>query len=624
MLDFIGDLQRSHRCGELRASDAGKKAILMGWVNNRRDFGNLLFVDVRDRSGIAQIVFEKETSAAAHEKAGSLRNEYVIAAIGTVKLRDASTINKNIPTGEVELRVEELRILNVSKQPPFLPSDTALTNEETRLKYRYIDLRRDSMQFNIALRHNVALAIRNYLAALGFYEIETPFMTRSTPEGARDYLVPSRVQPGSFYALPQSPQIFKQILMISGFDRYFQIVRCFRDEDLRADRQPEFTQIDLEMSYPRAEHVWKVVEGFLTAAFKAAGHDIKTPFPRMDYDDAMRQYGIDKPDMRLPVLTEIRECLDSAVTEQLAVSPARPILAIRIPRVGDLSRKERDDLKPLFNGKGLSKVFEDFGRLEKSFPEALAKVRAKVQAEPGDLIVLVAGMAKPGDVAATAGTGKVSPADAAVYTAAGQMRLALAQKFAARHKAFEKTGDPAKDYRFLWVANFPMFEWNDGDQRWDAAHHPFTSLREEDMGKLGGDAETVMKNVKDPNSPLASVRALAYDVVLNGTELGSGSIRIHQQEIQSQIFSALGMSKEEANSRFGFFLEALEYGTPPHGGIALGLDRIVMILAGADSLREVIPFPKTARAVDLMVDAPTPVSEAQLKELGIVVKPPKT
>ena len=624
MLDFIGDLKRTHRCGELRASDAGKKAVLMGWVNNRRDFGNLLFVDVRDRSGIAQIVFDTEGSPAAHAKAGALRNEYVIAAIGTVKLRDASTINKNIPTGEVELRVEELRILNVSKQPPFLPSDTALTNEETRLKYRYIDLRRDSMQFNIALRHRVALAIRNYLSSLGFYEIETPFMTRSTPEGARDYLVPSRVQPGSFYALPQSPQIFKQILMISGFDRYFQIVRCFRDEDLRADRQPEFTQIDLEMSYPRTEDVWEVVEGFLTAAFKAAGHDIKTPFPRMNYDDAIRQYGIDKPDMRLPALTEVRECFAPANVEQLAMSPARPILAIRIPAVGDLSRKERDDLKPLFNGKGAAKVFEDFGRLEKSFPEDLARVRAKVQAQPGDLIVLVAGVGKAGDTASAAGAGKVSPADGAVYSAAGQMRLALAQKFAAKHKAFEKTGDPAKDYRFLWVGNFPMFEWNEGDQRWDAAHHPFTSLREEDMDKLGGDAETVMKNVKDPNSPLASVRALAYDVVLNGTELGSGSIRIHQQEIQSLIFSALGMSREEANSRFGFFLEALEYGTPPHGGIALGLDRIVMILAGADSLREVIPFPKTARAVDLMVDAPTPVSEQQLKELGLVVKPLKT
>src|SRR3979490_1227768 len=328
MLDFIGDLQRSHRCGELRASDAGKKAVLMGWVNNRRDFGNLLFVDVRDRSGIAQIVFEKETSAPAHEKAGSLRNEYVIAAVGTVKLRDASTINKNIPTGEVELRVQELRILNVSKQPPFLPSDTALTNEETRLKYRYIDLRRDVMQFNIEMRHKVALAIRNYLAGQGFFEIETPFMTRSTPEGARDYLVPSRVQPGTFYALPQSPQLFKQILMISGFDKYFQIVRCFRDEDLRADRQPEFTQIDLEMSYPQPERVWEVVEGFLTAAFRAAGSEIKTPFPRMDYDEAIRLYGIDKPDLRLPAFTDVRECFAPENLQQLSAHSNLPVVGL--------------------------------------------------------------------------------------------------------------------------------------------------------------------------------------------------------------------------------------------------------------------------------------------------------
>src|SRR5258705_11257702 len=333
-------------CGALRLADAGKKGVLMGRMNRRRDLGQIIFVDLRDRSGITQVVFNHELNAAVHEKAQTLRNEFVIAVIGTVKKRDADTINKNIPTGEVELVAEELRILNVSKQLPFLPSDTVLANEEIRLKYRYIDLRRDAMQFNIELRHKVALAIREYLASQGFFEIETPFMTRSTPEGARDYLVPSRVQPGMFYALPQSPQLFKQILMISGFDKYFQIVRCFRDEDLRADRQPEFTQIDLEMSYPQPERVWEVVEGFLTAAFAAAGHEIQTPFPRMDYDDAMRLYGIDKPDMRLPALTEVRECFDSETTEQLAVSPARPILAIRIPQVGDLSRKERDDLKP--------------------------------------------------------------------------------------------------------------------------------------------------------------------------------------------------------------------------------------------------------------------------------------
>ncbi len=467
----------------------------------------------------------------------------------------------------------------------------------------------------------MALAIRNYLSAHGFFEIETPFMTRSTPEGARDYLVPSRVQPGSFYALPQSPQLFKQILMISGFDKYFQIVRCFRDEDLRADRQPEFTQVDLEMSYPQAERVWEVVEGFLTAAFKAAGLELKAPFPRMDYDEAIRLYGIDKPDMRLPAMADVRECFAPANLETLAVSPSRPVVAIRIPKVGDLSRKERDDLKPLFNGKGNARMFEDFARLEKSFPEATAKIRAKVGVEAGDLIVLVAGIAKTGEQGGdSSGIRKVAQQDAAVYSAAGLMRLAVAQKFADRHKAFERTGDTGKDYRFLWVTNFPMFEWDEGDQRWNAAHHPFTSLHEGDMDKLGGSRETVMKNVKDPNSPLASVRALAYDVVLNGTELGSGSIRIHRQDIQSQIFSALGMTEEEARSRFGFFLEALEYGTPPHGGIALGLDRIVMILAGAESLREVIPFPKTARAVDLMVDAPTPVSDAQLKDLGIQVK----
>src|SRR3982074_3531783 len=330
-------------CGALRASDSGNKAVLMGWVNRRRDLGNLIFVDLRDRSGVTQVVFNKERDAAIHEKASGLRSEYVIAVTGGVKQRDPNTVNKNIPTGEMELFAEGIRILNDSKQPPFLPGDTALTNEETRLKYRYIDLRREVMQFNIEMRHKVALAIRNYLAGRGFFEIETPFMTRSTPEGARDYLVPSRVQPGTFYALPQSPQLFKQILMISGFDKYFQIVRCFRDEDLRADRQPEFTQIDLEMSYPQPERVWEVVEGFLTAAFKAAGHAIKQPFPRMDYDEAIRQYGIDKPDLRLPAFTDVRDCFDAGVTEQLAVSPARPILAIRIPMVGDLSRKERDD-----------------------------------------------------------------------------------------------------------------------------------------------------------------------------------------------------------------------------------------------------------------------------------------
>jgi aspartyl-tRNA synthetase len=616
LLDFLGDLRRTHMCGALCASDAGKKATLMGWVNRRRDHGNLLFVDLRDRSGVTQVVINAERDVAIHEKSEALRNEYVIAVIGTVKLRDANTINPNMPTGEVELVAEELRILNESKLPPFLPSDTALTNEETRLKYRYIDLRRDVMQFNIALRHKVAKAIRDYLSDHGFFEIETPFMTRSTPEGARDYLVPSRVQPGTFYALPQSPQLFKQILMISGFDKYFQIVRCFRDEDLRADRQPEFTQIDLEMSYPQAERVWEVVEGFLTAAFAAAGSQIKTRFPRMDYDEAIRLYGIDKPDLRLPAFTDVRECFTAETLQELAIHASLPVIAIRTPKVGELSRKERDDIKPMFHAKGGARVYEDFKRIQNKFPDAAAAIAKKTGMEDGDLIVLVAGSAQTGAGESAASNRKVTPQELAIYSSAGTLRLALAQKYAEKHGIFKKTGDAAQDYRFLWVTNFPMFEWDEGEKIWNAAHHPFTSPHEQDMKLL----EEGVEALNDPLSPLSAVRALAYDVVLNGTELGSGSIRIHRKDVQSQIFRALGMNEEEAQARFGFFLEALEYGTPPHGGIALGLDRIVMILAGAESLREVIPFPKTARAVDLMVDAPTPVSEKQLKELGIAVR----
>jgi aspartyl-tRNA synthetase len=621
-------------CGVLRASDAGKKAVLMGWVNRRRDHGNLLFIDLRDRTGVTQIVFNTERDAAVHEKAESLRNEYVIAVTGTVKLRDSNTINPNMPTGEVELVADELRILNESKLPPFLPSDTALTNEETRLKYRYIDLRRDAMQFNIETRHKVAKAIRDYLSAQGFFEIETPFMTRSTPEGARDYLVPSRVQPGTFYALPQSPQMFKQILMISGFDKYFQIVRCFRDEDLRADRQPEFTQIDLEMTYPQPESVWGVVEGFLTAAFAAAGYEIKTPFPRMDYDEAIRLYGIDKPDLRLPPFTDVRECFTPENMQELAINPNLPVIAIRTPKVGELSRKERDDIKPMFHSKGGARVFEDFKRIANKFPAAAEAIAKKAKAEEGDLLVLVVGSAEKSSAEKSsaekgstqsaserkfAAHRKVTPQELAIYASAGLLRLALAQKYAERHGIFKKSGDATKDFRFLWVTNFPMFEWDETEKQWMAAHHPFTSPHEEDM-KLLEVLNERSDEIKDPLSPLSAVRALAYDVVLNGTELGSGSIRIHRQDVQSRIFRALGMNEEEAKARFGFFLEALEYGTPPHGGIALGLDRIVMILAGAESLREVIPFPKTARAVDLMVDAPTPVSEGQLKELGITIR----
>src|SRR5256714_2711646 len=618
-------------CGTLRASDAGQPVTLMGWVNRRRDLGNLIFIDLRDRTGLVQIVFDKETDPALHEKAGNVRSEYVLAAVGKVKKRDAATVNKNVPTGEIEIVAEELRLLNDSKTPPFSPGEQAIANEELRLKYRYIDMRRPEMQSNIELRAKVSLAIRKELASRGFLEIETPFMTRSTPEGARDYLVPSRVYPGSFYALPQSPQLFKQILMISGFDKYFQIVRCFRDEDLRADRQPEFTQIDLEMSFPQQERVFEVVEGFLKAAFAAAGVDLPTPFPRMTYDQAMSTYGSDKPDLRLPAMVDVKSAFTPEMMHTLGIAPELPIVAIRIPKVGELSRKERDEIKPLFGDRKDAKLFDDFKRLEKSWPEAMAKIKERVatgerveqafrpaekQNEEGalapegsDLIIIVAGGAQPAEHKSEGGVkpeGKQH--DHAVYNAAGALRVALGQKYAERHKLFAGDRKDANSYRWLWVTDFPMFEYDADGQRWAAAHHPFTSPHERDMPKVLAQQD------------LGSVRGLAYDIVLNGTELGSGSVRIHRQAVQKNIFRALGMSDDEARSRFGFFLEALEYGTPPHGGIALGLDRIVMILAGGDSLREVIPFPKTAKAVDLMVDAPTPVSEQQLKELSLKIK----
>jgi aspartyl-tRNA synthetase len=570
----------------------------MGWVNRRRDLGNLIFLDLRDRTGITQIVITADAGAEMHKKTESLRSEYVIAVIGRVKLRDASTINPNIPTGEIEVVADELRLLNDSKPLPFSPADNDIANEEVRLKYRYLDLRRPEMHQNIALRHRVTLAIREYLNAQGFYEIETPMMTRSTPEGARDYLVPSRVHPGEFYALPQSPQQFKQILMIAGFDKYFQIARCFRDEDLRADRQPEFTQIDLEMSYARPDGIFAIVEGFLTAAWKTIGVDIVTPFPRMTYDEAIRLYGIDKPDMRLPAMSDVKSAFAPENLATLNVDPDLPIVAIVTPNVGELSRKERDDLKLLIGDRRDAKVFEDIKRLEKTFPDAVSKIREIAKPNADDLLVIVAG-GKRAEIGSAAKTRKEAQA---IYAAAGQFRLALGQKFAAKHGAFDN-----RDFRFLWVTDFPMFEWDETEKRWNAAHHPFTSPHEEDMDILESDP--------------GAARSLAYDVVLNGTELGSGSIRIHRQDIQSIIFKALGMSPEEQQLRFGYFLEALQYGTPPHGGIALGLDRIVMILAGSASLREVIPFPKTAKAIDLMMDAPTPVSEKQLKELGIAVVP---
>lgn len=616
-LDFLGDLKRTHRCGELRSCNAGNTITLMGWVNRRRDHGNLIFIDLRDRSGITQIVFDKERNPEMHGRVESVRNEYVLAVTGKVELRSENTRNPKMDTGDIEVIAGELKLLNESKVPPFFPGDANVNvNEEVRLKYRYLDLRRPEMHANVAMRHRVALAIRNYLSDEGFYEIETPIMTRSTPEGARDYLVPSRVHPGEFYALPQSPQIFKQLLMIGGLDRYFQIARCFRDEDLRADRQPEFTQIDLELAFPTEEVIHAVVEGFLDAAFKAAGCTIEKPFPQMPYDEAIRLYGIDKPDLRLPALTDVKVVFPADALETLAIDASLPVVVIRTPKVGELSRKERDEHKALLNEKQAKviKFLDDFKRLEKSWPEAIAKVRELSGAEEGDLLVLVAAPKHSEGAISTsddASQRRRERAAFAVYSNAGQLRLALAQRYAARHKAFE-----GKDFRFLWVTDFPSFEWDEPNETWTFAHHPFTSLHEDHMELL----HEGVKALHDPNSALGAIRARAYDVVLNGTELGSGSIRIHQQEVQAKIFEALGMDEAEQKLRFGFFLEALQYGTPPHGGIALGLDRIVMILTGAPSLREVIAFPKTAAATDLMMDAPTPVADSQLKDLSISVK----
>ncbi len=607
MLDFLGTLQRTHTCGELRAPSAGEPVVLMGWVNRRRDHGNLIFLDLRDRYGITQVVLDAETSPEAHAKGEQIRPEYVVAVVGKARLRGKEVVNPKMETGEIEVVAQQLLVLNDAKLAPFSPAEEAIANEEVRLKYRYLDLRRHEMQFNLKMRHDIALAIRQYLSGQGFLEIETPYMTRSTPEGARDYLVPSRVHAGEFYALPQSPQLFKQILMISGCDRYFQIARCFRDEDLRADRQPEFTQIDLEISFPQQETVFAVVEGFLGAAFAVSGTTLAPPFPRMTFDEAIRLYGIDKPDLRLPQLREVREVFAPGDLESLGVNPALPVVAVHVPAIGELSRKERDELRLLYPAKLAqqgTKVFDDSKRLEKMFPEGMAKVREIADGAEGDLFALVAAANTVGATSELRGPGVLSSRERQVFEAAGAVRLAIAQKYADRHKRFEKKSN-SDDYKFLWVTDFPFFEWDEDAKTWTFAHHPFTSPHEDDL-KAG-------RLTSDPGA----VRALAYDIVLNGTELGSGSIRIHRKDVQQQIFSALGMSDDEAKARFGFFLDALEYGTPPHGGIALGLDRIAMILAGASSLREVIAFPKTAKAIDLMVDAPTPVSATQLRDLHI-------
>jgi aspartyl-tRNA synthetase len=620
VLDFLGNLERTHMCGDLRAANAGERVVLMGWVNRRRDHGNLIFLDVRDRSGIAQVVLDKELTPDGHIKGEQVRPEYVVAAVGKVRLRGKDAINPKMPTGEVEIEATELRVLNDTKLAPFSPSEDAIANEEVRLKYRYIDLRRAEMQRNFWLRHEITRAVRESLSDQGFLEIETPILCKSTPEGARDFLVPSRVHPGEFYALPQSPQIFKQILMISGFDRYFQVARCFRDEDQRADRQLEFTQVDLEMSFPRRDHVFGVVEKFCAAAWAAAGISLPTPFPRITYDEAIRQYGSDKPDLRLPGLTDVRAAFTDSALETLQIDPALPVVAFRIPSVGELSRKEREENHPQFDQKKGAKFIDDFKRLAKSFPDSVTKIRELTGAEEGDFLIVVAGdpshHIKASD---TKFEGRLSEREINVYFAAGNFRSELAKKYADRHKAFQVTDelvasadprsgkmlDGSKAFHPIWIVDFPMFEYDLASGKWMPAHHPFTAPYEADMANLKSDP--------------ASVRADCYDLAMNGLELGSGSIRIHRKDVQQQIFASLGISDEEARQRFGFFLDALEYGTPPHGGIALGLDRVVMLLAGAPSLREVITFPKTAKAIDLMADAPTTVGDQQLRELHLKV-----
>jgi len=596
VLDSLGTLQRTHYCGNLRAADDGKDVVLMGWVHRRRDLGNLIFIDLRDRSGIAQIVFNKEFHPAAQARAEELRSEFVVAVIGRVVRRQK--VNPDLTSGEVEIIASELRILNTAKTPPFVVEDDLTANEETRLRYRYLDLRRTQPRHHLALRHRVILEIRKAMDEMGFYEIETPMLTRSTPEGARDYLVPSRVHPGQFYALPQSPQIFKQILMIGGMDRYFQIVKCFRDEDLRADRQPEFTQLDLEISFPTQDTVFGVIENVMVRACAVAGITVKGPFRRMDYKEATGRYGSDKPDVRFGMeLHDVTAHFSAAARETLHIEGH--VQALAAPGAAAFSRKQLDEIAEKAKGQGARGVYTIkvtaegvTSALEKNLgAEALKAIAAAVDAKPGDLIVAVTAKEQ------------IPGTDAAALIA-GQLRLQLADQL----KLI-----PKDRWEFLWITGFALFEWSPTEKAVVSAQHPFTGIVEEDIPKL-----------EDPSDEVRlSMRSKGYDLVLNGVELGSGSIRIHQQELQDRVFKMLGLSEEQRRGRFGFFLDALTYGTPPHGGIALGLDRVVALLAGEKSIREVIAFPKTAKAQDLMAEAPSGVDKDQLDLLGIELKPAK-
>jgi aspartyl-tRNA synthetase len=594
-LDALGDWQRTKYCGELRAADAESEVTLAGWVHRRRDLGNLIFLDLRDRAGLAQVVFNKEQNAAAHARADEVRPEYVVAVRGRVVPRQKP--NPELPSGEVEVIGAELRLLNTAKTPPFQIEDEVTAGEETRLRYRYLDLRRSRPRRNLALRHKVVLEIRRALDEMGFLEIETPMLTRSTPEGARDYLVPSRVHPGQFYALPQSPQIFKQILMIAGMDRYFQIVRCFRDEDLRADRQPEFTQLDLEMSFPTQDAIFRVIERVMERACAAAGITAKGPFPRIEYRDAIARYGSDKPDVRFRM--ELHDVTAHFAAGRETLRILGNVQAMAAPGGAAFSRKQLDELTERAKALGAAGAFT----MKVTAEGVASSLESKLGAEALRAIADTTG-AKPGDLVVSITAKEQIPGTDAAALAAGQVRLYLAEKL---------NLVPKDTWKFLWITGFALFEWSDSEKRVVSAQHPFTGIVEEDLPKL-----------EDPSDEVRlSMRSKGYDLVLNGVELGSGSIRNHLEEIQARVFCALGLSEEQQRSRFGFFLDALTYGTPPHGGIALGMDRVTALLAGEKSLREVIAFAKTTAAQDLMADAPSAVDKAQLDELGIELKEPK-
>lgn len=600
MLDNLGNLERTHSCGALRKEDVGKTVTLMGWVAKRRDLGVITFIDLRDRDGITQVVLHGDDAPQAHAKAKDVRGEFVIAVTGEVKLRDQAVRNPKIATGEVELHARELLILNDARTLPFQlePSGSeGLAAEDLRLKYRYLDLRRPQLQANLRLRHRVLSEIRSYMSEQGFTEIETPVLIKSTPEGARDYIVPARVQTGKFFALPQSPQLFKQLCMIAGLDKYFQIARCFRDEDLRADRQPEFTQLDVEFSFATLEQVYTLIEGLFARVFRVIGVDLPLPFPRYSFAEAMSRWGSDKPDLRIPGM-ELRDL--SAELEgtefapfAAALSASGVVKGITVTGGSQLSRKALDELQEFVKRYGASALAwiklgdETSSSLLKAIGEERVHSLAQAAgANKGDALLIVAGKSKT--VAASLG--------------------ALRNEIARREKLI-----PANTYAPLWVTDFPMFEYHDDDGRYYSMHHPFTSPLDEDL-------ELLRRAVEGGETKLLSqIRTKAYDPVINGVELASGSIRIHRQDVQRLVFKALGMSTEEARSRFGFFLDALEYGTPPHGGIAPGIDRLMMVVAGTENMRDVIAFPKTASAADLMIDAPGNVDPKQLQELHLKI-----